>query len=96
MRNRDNAVAVGVHWHERKCQWMTTLENPSGGTRTEFHDCLLDAVASRLRFEKKYWITGGMKAMIFALEQENTELRQRIRSLEFRVATTPSGGWTMH
>ena len=86
----------GVNWHQTKSLWTTTLKKRSGGTRTEFHDCLLDAVASRLRFEKKYWIDGGAKAIICALEQENMTLRERINYLELKIATNAYAGWQIH
>jgi len=96
MHEPAHVVIDGVNWHQKQRQWATTLKKRSGGVRTEFHDCLLNAVASRLRFEKEYWIDGGVKAIICALEQENMSLRERINDLELKITTNAYAGWQIH
>ena len=95
MLDTGRQLIAGVHWNSIMRQWQATLEDQTG-TMAEYHDCLLDAVASRLRFEKEYWITGGSKAIICALEQENAELRARIEFLELNLTTHAIAGWQTH
>jgi hypothetical protein len=52
MLDTGRQLIAGVQWNSIMRQWQATLEDQTG-TMAEYHDSLLDAVASRLRFEKK-------------------------------------------
>ena len=85
----------GVVWDEGTGRWVTLLYGQSGASSTEVHDNLLDAVASRLRFERTVNVAGEAGDLIRALEQENRDLRKRIHYLEVNLATSSYAGWQL-